>query len=132
MPSLASPGPAPGAAGVTPVVTVHPPHATRTSASPGPGAAIPTGTSAPTTPPATGKPAKYKLTSPGGTVKATCPAPSTAQILSAKRTKPLKVLSVDTTPGPAPTAVFKHGKYRVTMTITCQGGVPSTVNTITD
>jgi hypothetical protein len=63
-------------------------------------------------------------------VTATCPAPSTAEILSAEPTQPYKVLSVDTGPGPSPTAVFKHGKVRVTMTVTCQAGVPAKTNAV--
>ncbi|MEV6847933.1 protein kinase [Actinoplanes sp. NPDC051411] len=66
-----------------------------------------------------------RLTSSGGTVKAICPGPATAEILSAEPASPFKLQSVDTEPGPAPTAVFKHGKTEVTMTVTCQGGVPS-------
>jgi serine/threonine-protein kinase len=73
-----------------------------------------------------------ELTSPGGTVKATCPASTTAEILSAEPASPYKVLSFDTEPGPSPTAAFKHGKTRVTMTVTCQAGVPTTTNAVSE
>jgi eukaryotic-like serine/threonine-protein kinase len=100
------------------------------AAKPGP----PTTTARPTTHAPTGSPTPgatptvRQLTSSGGTVKATCPAPTTAQILSADPTSPFRVLSVDTAPGSSPTAVFKHGKVRVTMTVTCQAGVPTQTN----
>jgi serine/threonine-protein kinase len=92
------------------------PHPTRTT---------PTASPAPSATPVT-----RELTSQGGSVTATCPAPSTAEILSAEPTQPYKVLSVDTGPGPSPTAVFKHGKVRVTMTVTCQAGVPAKNNAV--
>ena len=66
-----------------------------------------------------------KFTSTGGRVKANCPGVSTAQIQVAKPTKPFKLLSVDTSAGPAPAAVFKHGQERITMTITCRDDEPS-------
>ena len=125
--SPSSPGPVRGQAAATPVGTVTPPRTAHPSAP----TTAPTRTATPTTaPPTTGDPAVHKLTSTGGSVKATCPAASTAQILSAKRIKPFKVFSVDTTAGPAPTAVFKQGKTRITMTVTCQAGEPSTDNTV--
>jgi serine/threonine-protein kinase len=71
------------------------------------------------------------LSSPGGAVQATCPEPATAEILSADPTQPYKVESLDTAPGSSPTAVFKHGKGRVTVTVTCRGGVPAGSNAVT-
>jgi hypothetical protein len=91
-----------------------------------------THTAKPTTaPPTAGDPAVRKLSSTGGTVEATCPAADTAQIRSASPTTPYKLLSVDTAPGPAPAAVFKHGKQRITATVTCQAGEPSSADTVT-
>jgi serine/threonine-protein kinase len=117
--------------GATPAGTAAP-LTTRTPAAVATGPATPTRTAQPTTaPPATGDPAVQKFTSAGGRIKATCSGPSTAVIQTAKPIKPFKLLSVDTAAGPAPAAVFKHGKARITMTITCQGGEPS-VATVSD
>jgi hypothetical protein len=128
-PSPRATRPAPGRPVVTRFSTATPSPAARTTV---PATGGPTRTTEPTTAPsATGDPAVHKLISTGGKVKANCPGPSTAQILTAKPIKPFKLLSVDTAPGPAPAAVFKQGKNRITMTITCQDGEPSTVNTVT-
>jgi serine/threonine-protein kinase len=140
-PAGESPGDATGAsgapaqpAGVTRTATAP---ATRASASATAGHGLPSTTSAhPTSPAASESPAPSttattkQLTSPGGTVQATCPAATTAQILSAAPTSPYKVLSLDTAAGPAPTAVFKHGKVRVTMTVSCDAGVPAKTNSV--
>jgi serine/threonine-protein kinase len=73
----------------------------------------------------TAAPAERTLTSAAGSVRATCPATDTAQILSWSATKPYKVIDGDTEAGPSPEVSFKHGNTQVTMTITCSGGVPS-------
>jgi serine/threonine-protein kinase len=86
--------------------------------------ADPTATRATKTAPAPA-PATRTLSSDAGTVTATCPAATTARILSWTATKPYKAEDVDEAAGPAPTAEFRHGNDRVTMTITCAGGVPS-------
>ncbi|WP_229074657.1 serine/threonine-protein kinase [Actinoplanes sp. DH11] len=117
------------------------------SATPGPATTGPaateptaTGTAAPsrsvTTTPAGTAPAttaprlvRRTLTSDGGVVDATCSAPGTAEILAWTATKPYKVESAD--PGPASrTAVtYKRGSSRLTMTVTCESGVPSAATT---
>jgi eukaryotic-like serine/threonine-protein kinase len=134
--SATSAGRRSGPGGAIQAGTVTPQPANGVSHPPATGHATPTGTRTSTTepttaPPTTDPPVVRKLTSSGGSVQATCPQPATAQIQSADPVKPFKKLSVDTAAGTAPTAVFKHGKTRVTMTITCQGGEPSTANTTT-
>jgi serine/threonine-protein kinase len=130
---------APGGVTVRPTGAV--PIATA-DATPGPtGAQAPT-TKATTTTPATADPgpvvttttpasgsSERTLSSPAGSVDATCPASDTAQILSSSATKPYKLNSADNSPGPSPAAVFKHGNTYVTMTVTCSGGVPSVTTT---
>jgi serine/threonine-protein kinase len=132
----ASPAPdlSPPSAGATVLATVTatPPARASRPVAAGPGSPSPS--SRPTTPATTGPtgttPAVRRLTSPAGSVQATCPAATTAQILSAEPDSPFKVESADTTPGPAPTAVFKHGNTRETMTVTCRAGVPTTSNSV--
>ncbi|WP_433292203.1 protein kinase domain-containing protein [Actinoplanes sp. CA-030573] len=88
---------------------------------------VPTATTPPVTatteapPPAT----ERTLTSPGGTVVATCPAASTARILSWTPARSYHVESTDAGPGAAPSVTFAHGKDTVTMTVTCTAGEPS-------
>ncbi|WP_213012466.1 serine/threonine-protein kinase [Paractinoplanes toevensis] len=95
--------------------------------------AVPATTAAPdpavtTTDPAA-EPDERTLSSVAGSVRATCPAPDTAQILSWEATKPYKVVEGDDEPGSAPTVSFKHGNSQVIMTVTCAAGVPSATNT---
>jgi serine/threonine protein kinase len=86
---------------------------------------VPTGTtSAPT-----GESGERTLSSAAGSVRADCPDPGTAQILSWTATKPYKVTGGETEAGPAPTVSFQHGKTQVTMTVTCDGGIPSATST---
>jgi serine/threonine-protein kinase len=68
------------------------------------------------------------LTSSGGTVRTTCPSPGTAELLSWTATRPYRVEQVSAGPAAAAVVVFKHGNVRSRMTVTCYGGVPSTVN----
>jgi serine/threonine protein kinase len=105
-PSVAPAGPRPATPG--PTGTARPPAAD---------------TPSPTTTPPT--PVTLTLTSPAGTVTARCPAATTAQIVSWTATKPFKAEDVDDSPGPAPSAEFRHGTARVTMTITCTNSRPS-------
>jgi serine/threonine-protein kinase len=58
-------------------------------------------------------------------VRATCPSPGTAELLSWSPTKPYKLEDVNEGPAQAATAVFRHGNRYVRMTVTCSGGVPS-------
>jgi serine/threonine-protein kinase len=74
-------------------------------------------------------PQERTLSSAAGSVRATCPAATTAHILSWTATKPYKVTAGDTRPGPAPAVSFKHGGTQLTMTVTCAGGVPSATST---
>jgi serine/threonine-protein kinase len=76
-----------------------------------------------TTPPP--EPIERTLTSDAGSVRATCPSADTAQILSWTATKPYKVVEGDTEAGPSPAVSFKHGNRQLTMTVTCNRGVPS-------
>jgi serine/threonine-protein kinase len=118
-------------------VTATPPAQPSRAVAAGPG--FPATSARPTTPTGTGPtgtgptgtaPAVRSLTSPAGSVRATCPAATTAQILSAEAESPFKVQSTDTTPGPAPAAVFKHGNTVETMTVTCRAGEPATSNSV--
>jgi serine/threonine-protein kinase len=77
----------------------------------------------------TGESGERTLSSPAGSVRAGCPGPGTAQIRSWTATKPYKVVDGTTEAGPAPTVSFKHGNTEVTMTVTCDGGVPSATST---
>ena len=70
------------------------------------------------------------FTSSAGSVEATCPSASTAQLLSWSPIGEFKVKRVEQGPRAKALAVFKHGKIRVRMTVTCSDGVPS--NTSTD
>jgi serine/threonine protein kinase len=132
-PGPSSPGPSVQPAGATrsavaPLTRPSVPPAARPGA--GGTTAHPT-TKAPTASP-TPSPTTRRLTSQGGTVMATCPSPATAEILSADPTSPFKVVSVDTDSGSSPTAVFKHGKVQVTMTVTCEAGVPTRTNAVSE
>jgi serine/threonine-protein kinase len=89
----------------------------------GPATTSPTTTPATTPPPADAEPVRF--TSTGGSIEATCPSSTTAEILSWDPASPYKVQSSDPGPGRSPTVVFKHGNRLVTMTVTCSGGVPA-------
>ena len=99
---------------------------------PAPGATTPK-TDGPAPPVTTTDPAdqprERTLSSAAGSVTATCPAAGTAQILSWAATKPYKVTEGDKEAGPSPSVSFKHGNSRLTMTVTCDGGVPSATST---
>jgi eukaryotic-like serine/threonine-protein kinase len=114
--------PAPGAPlGVTTRPTPAPTH-------PEPSATGPATEASATTTPATTAPAQpveRTFSSAAGTVRATCPSASTAQILSSTATKPYKVSDTDPGPGAAPSVTFKHGNTLVTMTVTCSAGKPT-------
>jgi serine/threonine-protein kinase len=107
--------------------------AARTPATAAPGGGGPTATApvtagpepAVTTTPPPPEPVERTLTSDAGSVRATCPAADTAQILSWAATKPYKVVEGDSEAGPAPAVSFKHGNRNLTMTVTCSRGVPS-------
>jgi serine/threonine-protein kinase len=126
-PTLAAPaGPRPAPAVSTAVVGPTP-----RPAIPGvPAGASPTPSGAGATTPAPPPPPPERtLRSAAGSVRATCPAATTAQILSWTATKPYKVAAGDNQPGPAPAVSFKHGATELTMTVTCAGGVPSATDT---
>ena len=152
-PASAAPTPSkPQVSGATPSpgsVARTPPGATATGGAAGPGAGAGTGDETPggtapadtgapdapgdpattstTTPPDT-TPVELTLSSDGGTVRATCPAATTAELLSWTPTKPYKLQEVDAGPATAAAVVFRHGNRRVQMTVTCSAGVPSTSN----
>jgi tRNA A-37 threonylcarbamoyl transferase component Bud32 len=71
------------------------------------------------------EPEERVLTSTGGSVRATCPEPGTAQIRSATPADKYKIQASDLGPGAAPSVTFKHGNRVVTMTVTCSASVPS-------
>jgi serine/threonine-protein kinase len=136
----AGPGPSPGRSatpsaappgGATPgSLTVAPgpaspgaPAATTPTTPPASRPASPAPTVATTNPPAA--PVERTLSSAAGSVRATCPGPDVAQILSWTATKPYRVTAGDGNAGPAPSVTFTHGNRQVTMTVTCAGGVPS-------
>jgi len=120
--STRSPGVRPPAATSGPTTTAPSARPTRTSPAPPPS---PT----PTTPTATTDPAARVLTSVAGTVRATCPSPGRAQILSYSAIEPYQVRRAILGPGAAPRVVFRAGSTRVIMIVTCDGGVPSaTIN----
>jgi eukaryotic-like serine/threonine-protein kinase len=79
----------------------------------------------PTTTAPDAPPQERTLSSTAGSVRATCPAPDTARLLSWTAQKPYKVMQVDAGPAAAPSVTFKHGGDVVTMTVTCSGGVPT-------
>ena len=74
-------------------------------------------------------PQERTLTSTGGSVVATCPSATTAELRSWSATKPYKVNDVNAGPATAAVVTFKHGNRRVMMTVTCTAGTPSTTNT---
>ncbi|WP_436535874.1 protein kinase domain-containing protein [Actinoplanes sp. HUAS TT8] len=68
--------------------------------------------------------AERTLSTVAGTLRATCPGPATAQILSWKAAPPYKVEAVEPGPAAAPTVTFKHGKSLLTMSVSCANGTP--------
>jgi eukaryotic-like serine/threonine-protein kinase len=68
------------------------------------------------------------LSSAGGTVRAVCPAPATAHLLSWTAKKSYRVDSVNPGPAAVTSVVFAHGSGGIRMIITCHGGVPRTSN----
>jgi len=113
LPGRTAPGP-----GVPPPVD-----GTRPTSTPPPDVDEPTPT---TTAPTTDPPAQEAtFTSAGGSLRATCPTASTAQLLSWSATEPYKVKKV--VEGPAAKAVvnFKYKSSHFRMIVTCAGGVPS-------
>ncbi|BCY09263.1 serine/threonine-protein kinase [Actinoplanes sp. L3-i22] len=96
-----------------------PPNATRTRSQP----AIPAEPATTPKPPATGA-TERTLSTVAGTLRAICPSPATAQILSWKAAPPYKVQAVEPGPAPAPTVTFKHGKSLLTMSVSCTNGTP--------
>jgi hypothetical protein len=117
--------PAPAAA-ATATATRDPqsPRTGRVPPAPATGAAATAPTAAATTA-AAEQPQERTLTSAGGSVRATCPSPGTAQLLSWTAQKPYKAREVDAGPAAATSVTFKHGKDLITMTVTCSGGVPT-------
>jgi serine/threonine-protein kinase len=108
-----------------------PPTADRAPATTDP--AEPDDNRAPTTTPPTPDdpdPVVRTFTSSAGTVDGTCTSASTAQLVSWSPIGEFKVKRVEQGPRAKALVVFKHGKTRVRMTVTCSNGVPS--NTSTD
>ncbi|WP_433831132.1 protein kinase domain-containing protein [Actinoplanes sp. CA-015351] len=75
------------------------------------------------------QPVERTLSSAAGSVRAVCPEAGTAQILSWTAIKPYKISEGDREAGPAPAVLFQHGRTQVTMTVTCDDWVPSSINT---
>lgn len=102
--------------------------ASRSHAAPRTSATRPaTGSPTPTAPKTSATPVERTLSSAAGTLLATCPAATTAQILSASPIAPYKLKTVDTAAGPSPAALFKEkgAATRIVMTVTCSSGIPS-------
>jgi serine/threonine-protein kinase len=108
-----------------PAVPGAPPVTPGPATTPTPTPATPTATSPPGTTATTPASSERVLTSPGGTVTATCPSPETAHILSWSPARSYHLETADTAPGPSPAATFRHGTDQVTMTITCTAGTPT-------
>jgi predicted Ser/Thr protein kinase len=135
-PTAAPDGRQPGPNGVISAIPGYPargPAAPGHPAATAPGAPASATTAAPeptvSTEAPAGEPRERTLSSAAGSVRATCPATDTAQILSWTATKPYKVIEGDQEAGPSPAVSFKHGNTQVTMTVTCSGGVPSATST---
>ncbi|MEU8660662.1 hypothetical protein AB0C31_28690, partial [Actinoplanes philippinensis] len=92
------------------------------AATPAPSPTRPTPSPTPTAQPA---PVRRTLSSEGGTVVATCADAVTAELLSWTATRPYKVQSAEPGPAAAPAVTFKHGTDLITMTVTCDGGIPA-------
>ncbi|MET3423899.1 serine/threonine-protein kinase [Actinoplanes tereljensis] len=92
----------------------------------GPAADSATADAEPTaTPTATSAPEERTFTSDAGWIRAICPEPSTAEILSWGTTKPYKVDDTDIGPAEEPSVTFRHGNTFVKMTVSCAGSEPT-------
>jgi len=84
------------------------------------------GEPAPTTPAGTpGGPVTRTFSFEGGSIRATCPSPSIAEIVSSTAAETWRVENSGTGPAQAAFVTFRHGIVRVTMTVTCDGWEPS-------
>jgi hypothetical protein len=120
-------GPGPVAAGTT-IATAGPatvPVGTTTAGGSPPSTPVDPGPTATTTRP-TPAPIVRTLTSAGGTVHATCPAPATAHLLSWTPKKSYHVESLSPGPAAVTSVLFQRAKDGIRMTVTCRGGVPDT------
>lgn len=81
----------------------------------------PSPTADPTPPP----PQVRTLSSPGGSVRATCTTDGRAQLLSWAAATSYRVDSYNAGPAAAASITFKHGNDLARMTVTCADGVPS-------
>lgn len=119
-PGTKAPPRSPGA-GATP--------AAPTATGPAPATTPPPLTQPPPTgpPPPPPPPVEQTLSSTGGKVQARCVAAG-VRLTSWTATKPYKVGKVNAGPAARATASFKRGNKTVTMTVSCAGGVASTVN----
>jgi eukaryotic-like serine/threonine-protein kinase len=99
---------------------------TPTGTPPGTGPTRATPTPTATTPDA--PPQERTFSSDGGSVRATCPSPGTAQLLSWTPARSYRVDELSPGPAAAAAVVFRHGNQRIRMTVTCSGGVPATSN----
>jgi hypothetical protein len=104
-----------------------------TPATPAPAASGPTGTPAEptagtaptgTTPPA---PGGRELSSAGGSVTARCVEGNRARLTSWTPNDPYEVERVNAGPALTTAIVFRDGRDRIRMTVTCVGGVPTAV-----
>jgi hypothetical protein len=96
-------------------------------------AAAPPSSEAPAATPATRPPASATprtLSSPGGSVEATCTEAGLAHLLSWSAAKSYRVGQVDAGPARSTSAEFLHGNAVTLMTVTCAGGVPSASTTV--
>jgi hypothetical protein len=71
------------------------------------------------------RPGPRTFDSTGGAVTARCADDTTAEMVSWEPVKPYKVDQVAAGPAPTAVIVFKHGKDRVRVAVTCDGGRPS-------
>jgi serine/threonine-protein kinase len=94
-------------------------------------AASPSASSRPAThsAPATTAPPVRTFSSEAGEVRASCPTPGTARILAVSATVPYKIDDSDPGPGAAAFVIFRRGKARLTMTVTCDGDQPTVTRT---
>lgn len=100
------------------------PHPTTSTTAAPPTPPSPAPTTSPPAPPAT-TPPNRTLSSAGGSITVNCPSSATAQILSWTAARSYHLTKVDTAAGPSPAAAFAHGNDTVTMTVTCDDGVPT-------
>ncbi|GID30591.1 serine/threonine-protein kinase [Paractinoplanes brasiliensis] len=105
--------------------TQAPTATTTTTAAAGPVTTTGPGTPGTTAPAPDPEPVFRTWSSDAGTLTATCPSPTTAEITSYEAFKPYKVQSARTGPSSAAVVTFKHGNQVTTMTVTCSGGQPT-------